>query len=202
MTTTVADIIVSPARVWLAPAGEPLPDETTIGLGAPWGGNWVDLGPTEDAVTLGYSDSEYEVRVDQFTGPLARYKVDEDYMLEASLAQLTPAQLAKMLAGSNTETPAGAAQRAFDEIKAGGEFTLTEYVVGCEGRKRTSSGAEYPVRCFLPKATVRLNGSLKFTKKAMTGIPFQAKALADSSAAEGEQLFKMHRITASATTES
>lgn len=201
MAVTVADIIVSPARVWIAPAGTALPDETTVALGASWGGAWIDLGATEGPVTLAYNDADYDVKVDQFTAPVARYKVDEDYAIETVLAQLDPVQLAKLVNGTNTATAAGASQRAFDEMVAGGEFTLTEYVAGFEGRKRSATGAEFPVRCFLPKATLRLNGNLEFTKSAMTGVPFQAKALTDTTAAEGAQLFKMHRVTAAATTE-
>lgn len=201
MATTVADIIVSPARVWIAPAGTALPDETTVGLGASWGGSWIDLGPTGTAVTLGYKQEEYEVKAQQFTGVLARYVVGEEYMIETTLLQLTPSDLAKMINGTVATTAAGTAQRGYDEIIAGGEFTLTEYVVGFEGRKRTTTGAEYPVRGFLPKATIKLNGNLEFAKAKETGIPFQAKALVDTSAAEGAQLFKMHRVTAPATTE-
>ncbi len=39
-----ADILLSGAKVWYAPVGEALPDETTIAWDAAWDGNWVAAG--------------------------------------------------------------------------------------------------------------------------------------------------------------
>lgn len=199
MSVTVTDIVVTSAKPFLAPVGEALPDETTVALGASWGGSWVDLGGTTVPITMAYSDEEKDIELEQFTGPVARFKVKEGYKFETMLAQLTPATLAKVLNGTNTSTAAGASQKAFDEIKAGGEFTLVQYAFGFEGRYRNAAGVEFPVRGFLPICTVRLNGNLQFAKSDVAGIPFQANALADTTATEGEQLFKMHRVTAVAT---
>ena len=43
-TPVVADLIVGPARVFYAPVGEALPDESSIGYGDAWGGNWTEVG--------------------------------------------------------------------------------------------------------------------------------------------------------------
>lgn len=199
MSVTVTDIIVTPAKAWLAPVGEAIPDETSVGLGAAWGGNWVDLGGTTTPITMAYSSDEKEVELEQFTAPVARFVTKEGYKFETMLAQLTPATLAKVLNGANTSTAAGASQKAFDEIKAGGKFTLTQYTFGVEGRYRNAAGVEFPVRAFLTICTIRLNGNLQFAKSDVSGIPLQVSSLADTTAAEGEQLFKMHRVTAVAT---
>lgn len=199
MPNNASDIILSPARLFYAPVGEALPDETTVEYGAAWGGNWTELGYTNAPITLSYSYDEYEVEVEQVTLPLRRTKTGEDVMIETTLVEITADNLQLAMGGAVTTTAAGAAQRGFEELRAGGETALDTYAWGFEGRYEDATGTAFPVRLFLWKATATLNGDLAFAKAQETGIPIQVKALADTSQPAGQQLLVFQKVTAEAT---
>lgn len=196
----VADIIITPARVWLAPEGETLPDESTVNYGGDWGGNWEYLGATTTPVTLAISAEETEPELQQVIGAVKRVRHKESYTIETTLAELSADNTAKALNGTSTNTPAGAGQRAFDQIKAGGKYSLKRYAIGFEGMYVDDDDQVFPVRAFVLICTITLNGNLQFSKSDVAGLPIQAKALYDPSKPEGEQAFLMHKVTGAATT--
>lgn len=196
----VSDIIITPARVWIAPEGEALPDETTVNYGGDWGGDWEYLGATTTPVTLAVSAEEFEPELQQVIGTVKRVRHKESYTIETTLAELSADNVAMALNGTNTPTAAGVGQRAFDEIKAGGKYSLKRYAIGFEGMFVNDSDQVFPVRAFLLICTIALNGNLQFSKSDVAGLPVQAKALYDPSKPEGEQAFLMHKVRGAATT--
>jgi hypothetical protein len=194
-----ADILLSPATIWNAPVGEPLPDETTVAYGAAWGGNWVQFSLTKTPVTLNRDVSTFNVFVEQTTVPLRRTITEENMTIETQLAEFTGDVMALVMGGTNTITPAGAAQVAFEKIVGGGEWTLPEGCWGIEGKHIDADGDEFPVRFFFYRATVKLGGELSFQKGDYVGIPTQIEALGDTSKPVGSQLYEIHRVTAAAT---
>lgn len=199
MPNNASDIILSPATIYFAPVGETLPDETTVEYGDAWGGNWAQLGYTLAPLAVGYSREEYEVEVEQITLPIKRIKTKESVTLETTLAEVTAANLQLAIGGTVTTTAAGAGQRAFEELKAGGDTVLDEYAWGIEGLHQDAAGNRFPARLVIYKGTATLNGQLEFSKKKESGLPLQIKALADTGKAVGQQLLSFQRVTAEAT---
>lgn len=199
----VANVIKSGARLWVAPTGESIPDETSVAYGAAWGGNWARVGYTKTPLVMAYTSEEFDVEVEEELGPIKRRRVRETMTLETTLAELTAAYL--QLAASNqdsvSETPAGGAQKAYEETGLGGEAILTEKKWGFEGLFITSGGDEEPIRLFVHIGTAMVNGNLEFSQKNTdyTGIPIQIKALADTSQTEGQKFCLFQRVTSETT---
>lgn len=196
----VTDILVTPATIYYAPVGEALPDESSVGYGDAWGGNWVNLGYTLEPVSLSYETETFELEVEQITLPVRRVRTKETVMIETSLAEMTATNLALVVDGTATTTAAGVGQVGFDEILAGGSVDLSEYAWGFEGFRVTAANVRLPVRVFLYKGTAILNGQLTFAKGAGVGIPIQIQALPDTTQDPGEQILVIHNVTAVATT--
>lgn len=196
----VTDILVTPATIYYAPVGEALPDETSVGYGDAWGGNWTNLGYTLEPVSLSYETTTFELEVEQITLPVRRVRTGETVMIETTLAEMTATNLALVVDGSSTTTAAGVGQVGWDEILAGGSVDLSEYAFGFEGFRVTSANVRLPVRVFFYKGNAVLNGQLTFAKGAGAGIPIQIKALPDTTQAAGEQILVIHNVTAVATT--
>lgn len=195
----VTDILITPAKVYKAPVGEALPDETSVDYGEAWGGNWVDVGYTLQPVTLNYNRAVFELMVEQVNGAVKRRVTDEKAIIETVLAESTPTNISLAIGGTVTTTAAGASQAAFQELKAGGKITLTELAWGIEGLYENALGAQFPLRIFLYKATAILNGPLTFAKAAGLGVPIQISGLNDTAKTVGEQLICIQRVTAVAT---
>lgn len=195
----VTDILITPARLYKAPVGEALPDETSIDFDEAWGGNWVDMGYTLQPVTLAYNREIFELMVEQVNGAIKRRVTDEKAIIETVLAESTPTNLSYAIGGTVTTTAAGVSQKAYQELKAGGLVTLGELAWGIEGLYENSAGAQFPLRIFLYKATCILNGPLNFAKAAGLGVPIQISGMNDTSKTAGQQLICIQRVTAAAT---
>jgi hypothetical protein len=199
----VANVIKSGARLYVAPTGESNPDETSVAYGAAWGGNWARVGYTKAPLVMAYTSEEFDVEVEEELGPIKRRRVRETMTLETVLAELTAAylQIAASDQDSVSETPAGGAQKAYEETGLGGEAILTEKKWGFEGLFITSGGDEEPIRLFVHIGTAMVNGNLEFSQKTTdyTGIPIQIKALADTSQSEGQKFCLFQRVTSETT---
>jgi len=199
----VANVIKSGARLYVAPVAEANPDETTVAYGAAWGGNWVRVGFTKALLAMAYGSEEFDIEVEEELGSIKRRRVREKLTLETVLGELTAAYL--QLSASNqdtvTETPAAAAQKAYEETGLGGEPILTEKKWGFEGLFITAGGDEEPIRLFVHKGTAMMNGNLEFSQKNTdyTGIPIQIKALADTTQNAGQKFCKFQRVTSETT---
>lgn len=202
MPEQVGDLLKSKATMWIAPTGEAEPDETTVVAGAAWGGNWVKVGWTKEALSFLYEFEEAEFPIEQALGPVKRRKTSEHATFETVLAEATGLNLAYVAGDDGTlveSTVAGATQKAFEELELGNEAVLTEWACGFEGLHYDSDGDEQPVRVFFPICTININGELTFSQKDddYTGIPVQVKALADP--ANSFKMLKWQRVTAPAT---
>jgi hypothetical protein len=199
----VANVIKSGARLYVAPTGESNPDETSVAYGAAWGGNWARVGYTKAPLVMAYTSEEFDVEVEEELGPIKRRRVRETMTLETVLAELTAAylQIAASDQDSVSETPAGGAQKAYEETGLGGEAILTEKKWGFEGLFITSGGDEEPIRLFVHIGTAMVNGKLEFSQKTTdyTGIPIQIKALADTGQSEGQKFCLFQRVTSETT---
>lgn len=201
----VTNIITRGAKLWYAPVGEAVPDETAIAFDDAWGGNWARLGYTKAPLAVAYESEEAEVTVEEHLGPLDGFLISEGLMVETTLAELTAAYLA-FATGQDpstdvTTTPAGASQVGFEELGVGDVAVLQKHAVGIEARYVDANGVSHPVRIFIWKASGRVNGNLEFSNKSgdYPGIPLQLKGYVDPSQASGERFWKWQRVTDPAT---
>lgn len=198
----VTNIILGGAKVLYAPVGEAPPDPNSVDYDADWGGEWARVGFTKAPLVAAYDFEESDVEVEEELSPIDRMRTAENLMLETTLAELIAEYLALALSQDPdtkvTETPSGAGQVGVEEFSFGGNPILEKWTFGFEGRYVDSSGSEFPVRLFIHKATVTINGNLEFSQKSgdYPGVAIQVKALADPSQSAGEKLFKFERVTA------
>jgi hypothetical protein len=191
-----SDVLVSPAYMWYAPVGEPLPSADTIGAGIAWGGNWKNLGYTLEPVSVGLDTQTFELYVQQLLAPLRILRTQQELNFESVLAEMTGVNLGLVFDATVVTVAAGPAVAGKDTITVKGDKTdVSVYAVGIEGIRVTDANARVPVRFFLPKASIILNGPLAFAKDAGAGIPVSVKALVDNS---GNQMI-IHNVTAPKT---
>ncbi len=197
MPLSTSDIMIAPANIWDSALGTALPDETTVAYGAAWPAGWTSVGYTLTPLAMAYETEDFELEVEQLPNVVKRQKVKENLTLECTLAELTAINLKLAMGSSQTvgTTAAAASQHAYEEISMGGEIYLPEYQIGFEGYLLDSSNHQLPVRLFLWRANIVLNGNLEFAKAAAAGIPVQIKALAYTTQPAGQQLLRFQRVT-------
>lgn len=195
----VTDILVTPAKIYRAPVGTAVPDETTVAYGASWGASWTDLGYTLEPVSLSYESETFKLMVEQLTAPVRSVRQEETVSIETVLAEITGANLNMVMDGTLTTVAAGAAQVGFDTVEAGGSVAISEYAWGFEGYRLGASNAKLPVRVFVYRGVAVLNGQLTFAKSAGVGIPLRIEVLPDTAKVAGKQLLLIHNVTAAAS---
>ena len=193
-----ADILVSGAWLWLAPEGTASPDETSVIVGASWGGLWYWLGLTTAPLTVNITSEEFEVDVQQLTTAIMQSITSEEITLSTTLAEMNAINLQYLFGGNITTTAPGVAQKGFTELKAGGRTQRTVYKVGFEAR-HVVAGVLQPIRLFFHRATLALGGDIPFDKGAVAGVPIEITVLADDSQATDEKIFSYQKVTAAAT---
>ena len=177
-----SDVLVSPAYIWYAPVGEPLPSPDTIAGGAAWGGNWKNLGYTLEPVSVNLDTQTFKLYVQQLLAPLRITRVEQQLAFESTLAEMTGQNLALAFDGTITTTAAGPAVAGKDTIIVKGDkVDVSVYAVGIEGLRVTDANVRVPVRFFFGKASITLNGPLAFAKDAGAGIPVHIDGLVDNS---------------------
>lgn len=202
MPEEIGALLKSKAVMWIAPAGEALPDETSVAADAAWGGNWVKVGYTKEPLSFMYEYEMADMEIEQALGPVDRRKTNEQGTFETVLSEATALNLDYVSGGDGTNpsvTAAGASQVGYEELDVGNNPILEKWVAGFEGINYDETDGALPVRVFFTRATININGGLSFSQKDddYVGIPVQIKALADM--ANSGRLFKWQRVTAAAT---
>lgn len=199
---STSDILVTAANILYAPKGTALPDETTVAVNDfdAWPSGWEHLGYTATPASTSYTYDVFELGVEQSTSPIIQRKTNERAVTDVALSQFNGRNLALLLDGTATTTAAGASQKAYTKVVAGGSPNLLEYMFALEGyRPADSNGSAQPVRIFFYRGTIRVNGSIEFAKGAGTSLPAQITALVDASKPSGQGLLEIHLVTNPAT---
>lgn len=195
-----SDILVSGAWLWFGPEGESDPDETTVGVGDDWGGNWEWLGLTTTALTLNQATTEFSVDVQQLSTPILSAITSEDYTLATDLAEMTAENLQLLFGGNIVTTPAGASQVGVIDLRFGGRTQRTVYKIGFEMKHALADGTLLPLRIFFHRVQMSLGGDIAFDKGAVAAVPLSIKVLSDDSQDENEKLAHWQKVFATVTT--
>jgi hypothetical protein len=197
----VGNILKTGAVLWLAPAGEALPSGDDIAAGAAWGGNWARVGFTKAPVAVKYEDEEHEIEVEEFLAAVDRVRIKESILIETVLAEVTGDYLKLGAGGVVTSVTATASVTGKDILEAGNDNVKPKFVVGFEGTYVNAAGVSLPVRFFVHRATIKLNGELTFSKKngEYSGVPVQIAGLGNTTGSPSGRLFKFEKITAPKT---
>lgn len=195
----VADILLTPAKIFVAPIATAAPADT-VEYNADWGGAWADCGYTTSPLTVAFGRETYEVFVEQLSLAVKEMVTKETCTFETTLAEFTGDNLKLAFNSATVTTTApGAGQPGKEEIEVGGAVAIARYAFGFEGLYQDAAGANFPVRLIVFIGEPVLNGQLQFGKNKEAGLPLQVKAKADTSKAVGKQLMKIIKITAAAT---
>lgn len=190
------DILVSDAKLFYAPVGEPLPDETSVGAGEEWGDNWVHLGDTLTPTEVNLEVETFDLRTEQKTAPVRQVITGRNVSFGTTLAELTNVNLGLAFDGSVVTVEPGASQAGFGTISVDPEKTQPSmYAFGLEGKRLTDDNELLAVRVFIPRGTLRLSGAMTFARGAGLGLPVTITALAQT----GQSLVMLQNITAPAT---
>ncbi len=198
MPQTASDIIVTGARVFLAPIGTTLP-APSLAVDAAWPTGWVDVGYTLEPTKLNYKFDVLEIFVEQSMGAVRRRRTKEEAGIETVLAEHTAGNLAMTTAAVATLHAATATVVGYEEVSLGGDPNLPLYMVGVEGGYNDADENFFPIRLFFWLATTADGVALEYAKDKPAGLPFKFSALADPTKPRKEQLFKFQRVTATIT---
>lgn len=195
----VENILATYAKIWYAPVGTAIPDETSVAYGASWGGSWAYLGDTLTPLTVGTSTTKRQVKVQQSTAPVKEFMTGQEFTLKTVLAEHTPGAYNLLWQGTLTATAAGASQKAYSELVFGGESAIPQYKWGFEILYQDTNGVNHPWRYIFHKGSVSQDGDLEFDRENEKGIPVSITILSDTSLPLGEQGGVIQFVTAPAT---
>lgn len=192
------DVILGYGKLWYAPVGTASPDETTVNYGAAWT-NWTALGDTLTPCVLTFAEERRAVKTQQSLGVVKELRTDVAITLKTTLAELTGANLAMVLNGTNTATAAGASQKGFSQVKVGKDVQVDTYKFGFETLRVDSTGVKQPVRFFFHIGSIAPDGDMAFDKETEAGVPVVITVYEDASQAAGQEFMIVDIVTAPAT---
>ena len=192
------DIVLGSGKLWYAPTGTAIPDETSVAYGAAWT-NWTALGDTLTPAVLTFAEERRAVKTQQSLGIVKELRTDIAITVKTTLADMTGVNLAMVLNGTNTATAAGASQKAFSQVKVGKDVQVDTYKFGFETLRVDSTGVKQPVRYFFHIASIAPDGDMAFDKENETGIPVVITVYEDASQAAGSEFMTIDIVTAPAS---
>ena len=196
------DILIGPGRLYRAPLTTANPDESTVDYGEAWGGQWVDMGDLIEGspVTISIPEEFTKVYTEQTTAPKNAVRTRREFMIKATLAEHTVANMAVVLQGAAESTAAaGGGQKAYSEIPFGTEAEVDLWKWGIEALRKDAADNNQPVRWFLHRGYIRLAGDTAYAKQNPTGVPIEITILGDGSQPQGEELGILQIVTSQAT---
>jgi hypothetical protein len=198
----MGDVLLGPGRLYRAPVGEPNPDESTIGFGIAWGGNWVDVGdfPEGSPVSISLAEEIYKVYSEQLTVTLGVTRTRREALITGALLELTIENWVVALQGTSTTTAAsGGGQKAYTEVPFGAQADVTLYKWGVEALRVDASNVNQPIRWFFHKGIFRMTGEVAYAKTKESALAFEISIIGDLTQLPNEELGVLQYVTAAAT---
>lgn len=149
----------------------------TVDFGASWGAGWVDIGATENGITLAFNATRASLKIDQSPTAIKRPFTDENLELRTTMAEITPANLLFATGQGVLSTPVapGVGTRGHTELIIAGN-PIDEY---------RSFGAEMlmddqeALRILLPYAVATGSPTLEARATTLAGIALVASGFPD-----------------------
>jgi hypothetical protein len=172
MSITPANIHVGAGTLTLNPDSEP-----------------ITFDSTQDGATLSYSAEIEPIKVDQVLSPVGYFVPGEECTFEMMVVESDATTLQYALGATDqsvTTQTADASHKAYTEIKFGGNYTLTNYVLEYKARKRNQTNCYAVVRLYIVNLSPNLEAVYK--KDGVTVYKLTFKAVADTTKSVGQQL--------------
>lgn len=202
----VGNLLKTKAKVWIAPYGEALPDETSVAYGGSWGGNWSSWGYTQAPLKFKPELKRFLHKIEEALGAVKAQNMESMCEFETVLAEMTADNIAYALGvdpddatNGVTTTAAGVGQKAFEQISMGNVVQVENWAIGFEGLSVDSAGNNQPLRVFITKAVIEINGELEFSDKSDNALGIPVKVLALQDEANSFKHFSWQRMTANAS---
>jgi hypothetical protein len=175
------EILTGVGELYLAPVGTAFPAVDAVP-----GASWIDLGNTQDGVTVTADQDITEIRVDQETGPVKATRSEESLVIATKLAAMTLENLAYVLGNTVTDTPPGAGTIGTREVGMYRGQAVTTYALLFRG---VSAYGNYPAQYEVPMGYFGGSAESEYTKDGNAGIPCEFHALVDPNAATAAEKF-------------
>lgn len=197
----MGDVILGPGKLYRAPVGTAIPDETSVAYGAAWGGSWTEMGdfPEGSPITIVMNEDVYKVYSEQSTVAQAVTRTRREATIKGALLELTAANYAIALQATATATAAGASQKGYSNIPFGAQTDVTLYKWGIEALRVDATNVNQPIRWFFHKGFFRMTGETAYGKTKEATLGFEISIIGDSGQATNEELGILYIVTAAAT---
>lgn len=183
------EIIISPADVYLAPAGTAFPDVDTPPTGA-----WRLLGTagkknySEDGITVTHEQSLEPHRTAGSTGPVKVSRTEENLTIEGVLEDLSLEEYAKVLNGVTVaDVAAATGTPGYRSIPLRQGIEVAEFA--CLVRFPSPYGDGFAAQYQIPRVYQDENPAPGFSKSGAAGLAFRFAALEDPDATVDEERF-------------
>lgn len=161
----VANIMKAGARIWVAPVGEAIPDETTIAAEADWGGNWARIGYTAAPLKVTFEDERMVIETEEELMEVDDRRIKFSATAETAFAELTAEYLQMIFGGTINTTAAGVGQVGYEELDVNPNELTEKLAFGFEGISYDASQNKLPQRWFFTKVSAALSGEFEYSKK-------------------------------------
>lgn len=155
---------------------------------------------SSEGATLSYSGELEAINIDQILSPVGYFIPGEECSFEMMLNEATARSLRFALGATDqsvTTQAAGAGTKGYDEIKFGGNYILTPYVMEYKARRRNVANLYIVLRLYITYISPNLEAA--YTKDGVTYYKLTLKAAADTTKDYGQQLGYYRQETADVT---
>lgn len=194
----VADLIITPCKIYYSTPGTTLPADT-VAAGGAWPAGWTALGYTSVPLSIELKRDPAVADIQESLNEIVRGFKKEALTAETTLAELLASQMALAMSGTYSQTAAGAGQPAKDELIGGDVTSATERQWGFEGSYVSAAGNTHPIRFYIWKGVAEMGCKLEFGKSDPTGTTLRVVANPDMTKAAGQRVWKLIKITAPAS---
>ena len=191
----VANILVGPGELYLAPVGTTPPDEDDDIL--VWTG-WTNMGYSDGGIELEYTPEIADHFVDQETGPVKSTLTSEQFLVRAPLAEVTLGNLNKAISASTFSTVPAASGVTGKDILTVGTGPRPEWALGFEADSPESQADGTQgwrlLIVWRVLSVAAIGQAYQKAEKTLFNSEFRAQV--DSSKSKGERMFRLVDWTA------
>jgi hypothetical protein len=173
IAVTPANLVVGPARLYVAPFGSVEPADSAVtpnGPTTPPSAPWTDVGGTDGGVTLELDNTYTDLQVDQLTLNVGARLTEMKITVTAKLSEMTLGNLQTAL--NNIGTLGGGTGYSTLDIPVGATSTQPTYAaLLIDGwAPALSTGASALRRVIVRKVLSQVKASLTYDKKTQQGL--------------------------------